>query len=288
MNTPTPKLVLDCRASVGEGPLWHSQTKRLYLTDIEGRSIIWYDPKTGEHDHIPRKNRVGGFTFERDGSMVLFEEQQVIHRDPKGKERVLMEIKEGNRERFNDVKADPEGRVFVGTMGIEKQDGALIRVDPGGKYAILMKGVGIGNGPAFSKDYKRFYFADSLLQKIYVFDYDRKTGNVSNRRVFSDVPKEEGLPDGATVDSEDHIWWARWGGFELVRYRPDGSIERRIKFPSRQVSSLTFGGDDMTDMFVTSACYGLDKASPGERGGGLYHLNLGIRGIPEPPSRLVV
>lgn len=272
---------------MGEGPLWHNQTQTLWFTDIEGRGIIQYDPRTGKDKHINRPGRVGGFTFERDGSMVLFEEQRVIHRANDGNERVLCEIKEGNRERFNDVKTDPEGRVFVGTMGVEKGDGSLLRVDRGGKWTILMEGVWCGNGPAFSKDKKLFYFSDTLVQKIYVFDYNRKTGNVSNRRLFADVPKEEGMPDGATVDAEDHLWSTRWGGFQAVRYRPDGSVERRITFPAKQVSSITFGGANLTDIYFTSACHGLDKASPEERGGGLFHLDLGIKGIAEPASRLV-
>ncbi|MBI4027303.1 MAG: SMP-30/gluconolactonase/LRE family protein [Verrucomicrobia bacterium] len=287
MNLSSPRLVADCNANLGEGPLWHAPSQTVHFTDIEGRRIIRYNPATDQHDVVlKRKGRVSGFTFERDGSMILFEEQLVIHRSNDGAERVLCEIKEGNHERFNDVKTDPEGRVYVGTMGIANGDGALIRVERGGKYAILMEGVRCGNGPAFSKDKKRFYFTDSVAQKIYVFDYDRKSGNLSNRRLFVDVPGEEGFPDGTTVDAKDHVWTARWGGHMLVRYRPDGSVERRIKFPARQVSSLTFGGPDCTDIYVTTAGQGLDKMPPPERGGALYHLNLGIRGIPEPASRL--
>lgn len=288
MTQTKPRLILDCRANVGEGPLWHAPTQRLWFTDIEGRGLHWVDPATGAHDRIARKGRVGGFTFERDGSMILFEEQDVIHRALDGRERRLATVTDGNPERFNDVKADPEGRVFVGTMGTKNGGGSLLRFDRGDQHTLLMEDVWCGNGPCFSPDQKRFYFSDSMQQKIYVFDYDRHIGHVRNRRLFVDVPKEEGLPDGATVDSEDHLWSTRWGGFQAVRYRPDGSVERRIKFPARQVSSITFGGPDYTDIYFTSASHGLDKAADDERGGGVFHLNLGIKGIPEPASRLVV
>jgi sugar lactone lactonase YvrE len=290
MSTAQPRLVVDCEAQVGEGPLWHPQSQTVYFTDIEGRRIIRYDPKTGRHDHVREsKGRVGGFTFERDGSMILFEEQSVIHRDNDGKERVLCEIKEGNPERFNDVKADPEGRVFLGTMGIEKGNGACIRVDRGGKYTILLENIRCGNGPSFSKDGTKFYFTDTFAKDIWVFDYDRPTGQIRNRRVFCTCnPETDGLPDGCTVDNEDHVWSARWGGYSLIRYRPDGSIERRIQFPPKQTTSLTFAGKDCTDIYVTSACWQMKKGSGPDAIGGLYHLNLGIKGIPEPPSRLVV
>jgi D-xylonolactonase len=288
MKTSPIRLVADCDALVGEGPLWHTPSNTLWFTDIEGRRLLRYNPATDKWDTVrTSQGRVGGFTFERDGSAILFEEQQIIHRANDGQERVLCEIREGNRERFNDVKTDPEGRVFVGTMGVEKNDGALIRVERGGKYEVLMAGVGIGNGPCFSKDGKRFYFADSKARKIYLFDYDRKTGKVSNRRVFAEVPEEEGVPDGATVDAEDHLWSTRWGSFQAVRFRPDGTVERRVKFPAKQISSITFGGPDSTDMYVTSACYGLQDLPQPQRGGGLFHLNLGIKGIPEPVSRLI-
>src|SRR5262249_30700587 len=157
--------------------------------------------------------------------------------DNKGKERVLVEIKEGNPERFNDVKTDPEGRVFIGTMGIEKGNGACIRVDRGGKCKILIDKVGCGNGPAVFQDGKKFYCTDTFTKNIFVFDYDRKTGDIRNRRVFcTSDPEKDGHPDGCTVDAEDHVWSARWGGYGLIRYRPDGSVERRVKLPSKQTT----------------------------------------------------
>jgi len=289
MKTSEPRLVVDCAAQVGEGPLWHPWSETVYFTDIEGRRLLRYDPKTCRHEVVRKsKGRVGGFTFELDGSMILFEEQRVIHRDRKGEERVLTEIKEGNPERFNDVKTDPEGRVFVGTVGFQKGDGALIRVDRGGKYQVLLEKVTCGNGPAFSNDLKRFFFTDTFTNNIFVFDYDRESGDIRNRKIFATAdPRKEGYPDGCTVDTEDHVWSARWQGSQIVRYRPDGSVERRVRLPSHQITSLTFGGPDCTDIYATSASWQLDPSRGAEAVGGLYHFNLGIKGRPEFPSRLV-
>src|ERR1051326_1504024 len=140
MSTSPLKLVADCHAECGEGPLWHVQSRTLIFTDIVGCRMLRYDPATKKCETFrTSKGRVGGFTFEPDGSMILFEEQQVIHRANDGKERILWTVPQGNPDRFNDQIADPEGRVYVGTMGLEKHDGALIRIDPGGKASVLMR-----------------------------------------------------------------------------------------------------------------------------------------------------
>jgi D-xylonolactonase len=147
----------------------------------------------------------------------------------------------------------------------------------------------------FTPDLKQMYYTDSTVRRIYRFDYDQATGELSNQRTFVQVPPTEGLPDGMTVDAEGCVWSAQWYGAALVRYAPDGSVDRRIAFPVQQVSSVIFGGPDYTDLFVTTAAVGLGEADalqpPGydlhaPRGGALYHLNLGIKGRPEFPSRI--
>ena len=123
------------------------------------------------------------------------------------------------------------------------------------------------------------------ISVIYLFDYDRDTGDISNPRAFVQVPEGEGVPDGMTVDAEGYVWSARWGSGCLVRYAPDGTEVLRINFPAKKVSSVTFGGEDYTDIYVTTAG-GNDKEREGPGAGALFRLNLGIRGLPEFPSRV--
>jgi D-xylonolactonase len=110
---------------------------------------------------------------------------------------------------------------------------------------------------------------------------------LSNQRVFVDSSAQEGVPDGMTVDAEGYIWSARWGGWSLVRYSAQGIEKRRIRFPASQVSSITFGGDGLTDMYVTTAARG-GRAKTGPRAGALFRLRLGIQGMPEFYSRIQV
>ena len=192
--------------------------------------------------------------------------------------------------RLNDCIADPQGRLIAGTCWYDAEGdyrfGKLISVDRDGTARILDEGFHLSNGLGFSLDARVLYFTDSVAQTIYKYDYDARGGTVSNRRVFVSVPSSQGLPDGLTVDAEGFIWSAQWYGSCIIRYDPDGKVERQIETPAKQTSSLAFGGPELMDIFITSA--GKSEPMPvmppgydpqnGFFGGPLYRINLGIQG----------
>jgi D-xylonolactonase len=248
-----------------------------------------YDPATGKHEQCYSGEMVGGFTVQADGALLLFMPQGAIAKWRDGAlETVVPEIPMERGFRFNDVIADPRGRVFCGTMDLsgDHRGGRLYRFDPDGTLTQLLDGVGTSNGMGFTADRKTMYFTDSPKRHIYRFDYDEATGAIANQRVFIETPEGEGVPDGMTVDAEGYIWSARWNGSALYRYTPGGREERRIAFPAKKVSSVTFAGDAMTDMYVTTALARGTPAEEGEGAGGLFRLRLGIRGVPEFLSRI--
>ena len=130
------------------------------------------------------------------------------------------------------------------------------------------------------------YYTDSVARSIYLFDYDKKTGALTNQRVWMKTPEGAGVPDGMTVDAQGYIWSARWDGSALYRYSPDGFEERHIEFPARKVSSVAFGGDDLSDLYVTTALTDGTKAEEGTGAGALFRIRLGIHGLPEFFSRV--
>lgn len=281
-----PELIVDYECLTGEGPLWHPDEKRVYWVDIPRGRLIRYDPETGDHGIVYEGDQIGGFTIQDDGALLLFMARGAIKLWRQGHlTTVIEEISDERETRFNDVFADPEGRVYCGTMPAPDRAGRLYRLDPDRSLTLLLEGVGVSNGMGFTLDRKNLYFTDTRAGQIYLFDYDQATGDISNRRVFVDVSDEVGGPDGMTVDAEGFVWSARWGGSCLVRYAPDGTEERRIEFPAKKVSCVTFGGDDYTDMYVTTAG-GDNKAEDGPGAGGLFRLNLGIQGLPEFRSRI--
>jgi len=281
-----PELVADYGCATGENPLWHPDERKLYWVDIPTGRLFRYDPATGEHEQCYEGEPLGGFTIQEDGSLLFFMERGAVKVWREGELRTVVdEVPEERDSRFNDVIADPEGRVFCGSMPTRDRLGRLYRLDPDGRLTKLSEGIGCPNGMGFTPDLEHLYFTDSARRVIYIFDYDRETGTITDRRVFVEVPKGEGVPDGMTVDSEGYVWSARWDGGCLVRYSPEGEEVLRIEFPARKVSSVTFGGEDYTDIYVTTAG-GNRKEEEGPGAGALFRLNLGIVGVPEFRSRI--
>ena len=190
--------------------------------------------------------------------------------------------------RFNDGRPDPRGSLWVGSMRNNiapdgsalpavGTDGILYRIDPDGAVSEWRREIGVSNTFAWSPDHSRFYTADTLCNTIYAYDYDRATGAISRERVFF-AGFERGLPDGSTVDGEGYLWNCRWDGACIVRISPAGEVERVIEMPARNITSCTFGGDDLRTLFVTSASLG---APPDRLAGSLFALESSVPGMSE-------
>lgn len=282
-----PELIADYHCHVGENPLWHPLEQRLYWTDITRGTLFRYDPATGKHEQCHSGAPIGGFTVQADGALLLFMARGAIAQWRDGHlNYILDEIPDERESRFNDVIADPVGRVFCGTMPTPDRPGRLYRLDPDGGLQVILEGIGVSNGMGFTLDRRRMYFTDSAARSIYLFDYDEQTGGLTNQRVWLHTPEGAGVPDGMTVDAQGYVWSARWDGSALYRYTPEGVLERRIEFPAKKVSSVAFGGDELSDLYVTTALTDSTKAEEGAGAGALFRLRLGMRGLPEFFSRI--
>jgi D-xylonolactonase len=286
MLTTEPELIADYACVVGEGPLWHPDERRLYWLDIERGRMFRYDPASGAHEQIYQGAPIGGATIQEDGALVLFMARGAIAIWRDGRLTTLIdEIPDERAGRFNDVIADPAGRVFCGAMPIGARPGRLYRLDPPHALAVIHSEVGMPNGMGFTPDQRRMYHNDTTVRRIFRSDYDAASGRLTNQQVFVEIPEDLGSPDGMTVDAEGCVWAAIWGGGCLLRFDPDGAEIARIAFPASNVSSVTFGGDDYADLYVTTAG-GDDKAANGAGAGALFRLRLGVQGKPEFRSRM--
>jgi D-xylonolactonase len=290
LGMPELTSIADYQDLCGECPVWDAEAASLYWIDCVGLKFLQYDWRTGQHRIVRQGFAVNGFRRNRSGGFVLTNNDGVWLWDGHGDPRLLTADAEGSRCQLNDCTADPAGRLIAGSYFYnpagEYQLGKLIRIDTNGRAIVLDEGFHLSNGLGFSPDARRLYFADSVARMIYAYDYDVSTGSARNRRVLVQVPREEGLPDGLAVDAEGFVWSAQWYGNCVVRYDPDGKLERRIQTPAKQTSSVAFGGPYLTDIFITSAGQsepmpimppGYDPAS-GYFGGALYHVNPGIPG----------
>lgn len=281
-----PEMLADYACVCGENPLWHPLEKRVYWTDIDTGRLFRYDPASGRHEQIYQGVVVGGFTIQADGALLLFMARGAVKLWRNGQlSTVIPELPEELASRFNDVIADPAGRVFCGTMRTPQRLGRLYRLDPGRSIRPVLEGIGTSNGMGFTLDRKRFYHTDSPTREISIFDYDQESGALTNRRLFVRTPENKGAPDGMTVDAEGCVWTAKWGGGCVVRYSPEGRELLRIEFPAKKVSCLTFGGDDYGDIYVTTAG-GDKKDADGPGAGALFRVRAGVKGLPEFPSRI--
>ena len=286
-----PKMIADTACQVGEGPLWHADAGLLFFLDIPPGAIYAYDPRIGSYHLFSQGPPTGGMTLQEDGRILLFQDGRISILQLDGSQHeVASGLCPGNN-RFNDVIADPEGRVFAGAMG---GNGHLYRFDPDGRKEELFDGADVPNGMGFSPDLRHMYFIESVSHKIYRFAYERTTGVLSNRDVFAEIPESEGIPDGMTVDEEGFVWTAIWFGGRLKRFAPNGKLDREVLFPVAQTSCVTFGGADYSTMYITTAAgAGADRLAPtchkpaDLRGGALYECRIeGIRGRPEFLSSL--
>ncbi len=279
-----PVCLADYACHTGEGPLWHPLEKRLYWVDIPQGRLFRYDPATGEHEQCLQTDPIGGFTIQEDGALLLFMVRGAIRLWHDGFGETIMESIETELDsRFNDVIADPEGRVFCGTMASADHQGRLYRLDRDRTLTVVLEDLGCPNGMGFTPDLGQTYFTDSGPGRIYRFDYDCASGELSNQHVFVQVPEGEGKPDGLTVDAAGNVWSARWDGGCLVQYSPQGQELQRIVLPARKVSSVVFGGDDYADLYITTAGGGR-KTEEGAGAGCLFRLRGAGQGRPESAS----
>jgi D-xylonolactonase len=285
---PRPEMVADTRCEVGEGPLWHPNEQAVYWVDIVAGQLFRHDPATGRHELVYESpgEAIGGFTLQADGALLLFQSRGAIRRWRAGRvETIVAEIPEERDGRFNDVIADPEGRVFCGTMPIGDRPGVLYRLDRDGTIRPVFDDAGVSNGMGFTPDLRRMYHTNSMKYVISIFDYDRASGELTNRQDFVRTPKAAGILDGMTVDANGDVWSARWDGSALHKFSPSGEELLRIPFPAKKVSSIVFGGPEYEDAYVTIAG-GQDRATEGPGAGALYRIRLGVRGVPEFRSRI--
>lgn len=280
------EMVADHRCQCGEGPLWHPGEQRLYWCDIEPGQLFRYDPDAGETELVYEGESIGGFTIEADGSLLLFQEAGTVRnlRDDRI-ETVLESIPAERGTRFNDVIADPSGRVLAGTMPTNERGGRLYRVETDMSYTVLLDDVAVPNGLGFTLENDQLYFTESDASTIHRYEYDVAAGTLGDHETFVDRRSEDGVPDGMTVDSAGFVWSALWNGQSVVRYAPDGTVDRTVELPAERVTSVTFGDPDFDALYVTTAG-GDNRDEEGPGAGALFRLETDVPGRPEYRSRV--
>ncbi len=273
MSAPRP--VLDCHAGLGESPIWGGRERALYWIDGRKPSVNRFDPSTARNHAITPPEPMHAIALTRSHRLLCaFEASLGMVDCETGALERLVTLIEGVTDNLNDGACDRAGRFWVGSKA---RDGVTTvqRCDEGFK---------LSNGMGWSPDNRTMYFIDSAPREIYAYDFDLASGGIKNRRTLVRIAEEHGLPDGMTVDAEGFLWVAQWNGGRVVRYDPNGKIERVIPMPVRRPTSVTFGGPDLTMLFVTSGTMRMTEAELAAEplAGNLFALETEIQGLAEP------
>ncbi|MEK9660612.1 MAG: SMP-30/gluconolactonase/LRE family protein [Alphaproteobacteria bacterium] len=284
---------------LGESPLWHPAEKVLYWLDIKAPALRRFDPATGVVTDWALPQETGSIALRRDGGFVAGMRDGFAILVPGEDGSVAVELvidPEGDLpdSRLNDGKCDRQGRYWAGSFhdpagmpapGPRTREpvGALYRFDADRTCHRMLDGILVSNSLCWSPDGRTMYFADSPTRAIRAWDYDPTSGAIANPRIFARLPDSGGTPDGSTVDSEGFLWNAQFGGGKLVRYAPDGNIDREIAMPVTRPTCCAFGGADLKTLYVTS---GRVMASAAELAaeplaGALFSIRFDVPGLEE-------
>ena len=272
-------LLLDAKATLGEGPAWDSKTNTLYWVDILEKRIYSDTRILAELDDL-----VGCLAPCKNGHLILGTRLGFADLNPDtGQLTNLASLAEVPTNRINDGKCDPAGRFLAGTMDMNEKDpnGALYSFD-GKQTTRLLDGITVSNGLAWSVDHKIFYYIDTPTRVVKAFDYEIASGQIANPRTVIQVPESLGWPDGMTSDSDGNLWIAMWGGAQVTQWNPGtGKLLEQIPLPALQTSSCVFGGKDMNELYVTSARKGMSEENLKKYplSGGLFRVNTNVVGM---------
>jgi sugar lactone lactonase YvrE len=280
--------VLDVKASLGECPVWSVADQALYWVDINAPALNRFDPATGANTVWPMPASIGCFALRMRGGFIAALRDGIWFLDREGKpeRRVADAPYDPAHHRFNDGRADAQGRFWAGSMN-EQRDAntaALYRLDANLKLTPVVADITISNGLAFSPDGRTLYHADTPTRTVCAYDFDAATAAISNRREFARFEGETDRPDGGAVDNEGCYWSAFYRGGKVVRISPQGQILAEYPLPAMCPTMCAFGGPDLRTIYVTSA---RQLRDPGElarlpQSGGIFAMRVDTPGQVEP------
>ncbi len=272
--------------SLGEGPVWSVGEQALYWIDIEAPALHRWAWGASAAQSWSLPSLVGALAIRAQGGLLLALRTGIHTFDLTSGELTFVADPEAELAgtRYNDGTVDPAGRFWIGGMVLdgEPKTAGLYRFSADGSWTRVLSGIGCSNGAGFSPDGSVMYYTDTETRTIVRYDFDIDSGDIRNPSLFA--VDDDCSPDGLTVDADGFVWGAKWDGSRIVRYAPDGSMDRVIPMPVQRPTSLAFGGPDLRTLFITTARVGLTpqqlEAQP--LAGRLLVLDdPGVPGLPE-------
>jgi sugar lactone lactonase YvrE len=281
----TLRVAVQANTEIGESPSWDARAGVLRFVDAHPGTIYRYDPADRSLASCSVGQAVGAVVVREAGGIVAAVRDGIgLVDESTGALELIAPIElDAPGSRMNDGKCDPAGRLWAGTMALDLTPGAgsLYRILPDHSFTRVVGEITCSNGLGWSPEGDRMYYIDTFAGGVDVFDFDLESGDVSNRRRLADVTPTE-VPDGLAVDSEGHIWVAVFGDACIRRYAPDGQLVDRLELPGRQPTSVAFGGDDLGDLYITTATiqFGAEQLHDQPDAGATFVCRPGVAGTP--------
>ncbi|MGH8013081.1 MAG: SMP-30/gluconolactonase/LRE family protein [Candidatus Binataceae bacterium] len=267
-----------------EGPRVDDQN-RLYFSDVPNGGVYRRGPDGKVETLIPKRKGVGGIALNESGGLVISGRSLCYWNETTGQSHDLFTEWEGKPLKgLNDLTTDDSGGIYVGSLEFDALSdqkpipGNLFHVDTNGKVTKLWEGIEVTNGMGLSPDRKHLFHADSTTKAVWVYDV-KPDHSVTDRRVFAKLP--EGWPDGMAVDAEGGIFVAVVNCGEVMRFKPNGTLDWRLNVPCKMLTSLTFGGSDLCDLYIVTA----DNTDDKSRKGTIFKTRSEIPGLAVPKAR---
>ncbi len=281
------ELILDAKATLGEGALWDSRRQRLWWVDIEGHQVHLFDAISGVDEAIDVGQRVSTVVPRARGGVMVGLQHGLGWLDLEHRRVDVIVDPESHvpDNRFNDGKCDPAGRFWAGTISMTRTPVAasLWCMDTDRSVRRVLESVTNSNGIAWSLDQATMYYIDTATRRVDAFDYQVDTGQIGNRRPVVVVPDELGKPDGMTIDAEGMLWVALWGGGQVTRWDPQaGRLLETVHVPTPRTSSCALGGADLRDLYITTARTGatVEELQQQPQAGGIFVARVAVGGVP--------
>ena len=288
-------LLIDCKNHLGEGVLWSKDQQNLYWLDVPMPSKLYQlNMKNHKLQSFDMPEMITSMSVRSEKDLLIASHHGLhnFNLESKKFEKILDLEPDLQNNRCNDGASDFLGRFWIGTMQnnisseatdipLTENSGSLYCVDKDLSIKKHESNIGVSNTIAWSPDNKKFYFTDTLTGIISSYDFDLSNGTISNKKDFAS--HERGYPDGSTADSEGFLWSCRWGGSCVIRFDPNGKVDSIFELPVENVTSCTFGGEDLQTLFITTARWGMteDQIEKNPQAGGLYSIELDIKGVPD-------
>jgi sugar lactone lactonase YvrE len=275
---------------VGESPLWDAGSRRLYWVDIPAGQVFCGDPATGEYIKRSSTDPVGSLAFCRTGGLLVASGQRLEKwpMDLAAPDALSLETMPVQTvlSRFNDGKAGPDGRFWVGSMDPRPDrratgeiNGMGLRQEP----CLLAEHLLVPNGIAWSPTGDRMVFSDSGRGAVWSVPFDPVRGPLGEPKPWLDWRADSmGMPDGAAMDEEGCYWSCGIFAGAIHRFDPSGTHLESYLLPISQPTMCCFGGEDLRTLFVTSMTVRLDakQRSLQPLAGTVIGFRVGVGGAP--------